>query len=136
MSAEATRRIRPVTDRDSAAWWERVRAGELTVQRCDSCGTRRFPARAYCHRCRTAGWSWEAVEPAGRIESWIVSHQPFLPGVREPYVVVMVRPAGAPECVMYGNWRGAEPPHTGQRAEAVFVRVDDELTLIDWRPAD
>ncbi|GAA2902302.1 hypothetical protein GCM10010517_68190 [Streptosporangium fragile] len=127
--------MRPVADRDSAEWWARTAAGEFSVQRCDSCGTLRFPARAYCHRCRTRGWRWQPVAPAGRVESWIVSHQPFLPGATEPYVVVMVRLADAPECVMYGNWRGARPPAAGEPVRAHFTVVDDGLSLIDWAPA-
>ncbi|MDP9861168.1 MULTISPECIES: Zn-ribbon domain-containing OB-fold protein [Streptosporangium] len=128
--------MRPVTDRDSAEWWERVARHEFAVQECDSCGTLRFPARAYCHRCRTRRWHWRPIAPAGRVESWIVSHQPFLAGVTEPYVVVMVRLADAPECVMYGNWDWPEPPVAGGPVRAVFAVVDEELSLINWRPAE
>ncbi|MBB2912300.1 hypothetical protein FHS43_003580 [Streptosporangium becharense] len=128
--------MRPLTDRDSEQWWERTAAGEFVVQRCDSCGTLRFPARAYCHRCRTRGWRWWPVAPAGHVESWIVSHQPFLPGATEPYVVVMVRLTDAAECVMYGNWRGARQPVAGEPVRACLTTVGEGVTLVDWAPAD
>lgn len=128
--------MRPVADRDSAEWWKRIAGGEFVLQKCDSCATPRFPSRAYCHRCRTRKWHWAPIDPTGRVESWIVSHQPFLAGVSEPYVVVTVRLREAPECVMYGNWRGAEPPVTGLPVRAVLRAVDEELSLIDWRPLD
>ncbi|MFF5206353.1 Zn-ribbon domain-containing OB-fold protein [Streptosporangium sp. NPDC000396] len=128
--------MRPVVDRDSAEWWKRVAGHEFVVQRCDSCGTLRFPARVYCHRCRTDRWHWEPVSPTGHVESWIVSHQPFLAGTSEPYVVVMVRLADAPGCVMYGNWCAEDPPVAGQPVEAVFSTVDEDLSLINWRPRE
>jgi uncharacterized protein len=68
------------------------------------------------------------------VESWIVNHQAFLPGGGEPYVVVMVRPAAVPECLVYGNWRGPREPEPGQRVRGVYTRIDDDLTLVDWEP--
>ncbi|MEO3788685.1 OB-fold domain-containing protein [Nonomuraea sp. B10E15] len=125
---------RPEPDRDSREWWERVGRREFAVQVCDTCGTARFPARAFCARCRTEGAHWREVAPEGTVESWIVNHQPFVPGLREPYVVVMVRLVAVPGCFVYGNWRGRRPPEHGERVTASYTRVDADLTLVDWRP--
>jgi uncharacterized OB-fold protein len=124
---------RPEPDRDSKEWWERIARHEFAVQRCDTCGTPRLPARAFCPACRTEAWQWEEVEPEGEVESWIVNHQPFMPGAREPYVVVMVRLAAA-GCFVYGNWRGERPPEAGERVRASYRRVDESLSLVDWKP--
>ncbi|GAA3680913.1 hypothetical protein GCM10022224_051450 [Nonomuraea antimicrobica] len=126
----------PQPDRDSAPWWERVARREFAVQECDACGTLRFPARAFCAACRTEGWHWREVEPVGTVESWIVSRQPFVPGRREPYLVVMVRPVAVPGCLVYGNWRAARHPVGGERVVGVFTEVGEGLTLLDWAPAD
>lgn len=126
---------RPEPDRDSMEWWGRIARREFAVQRCDTCGTTRFPARAFCPDCRTEAWHWQEVEPEGRVESWIVNHQPFLPGAREPYVVVMVRLAAVPGCLVYGNWHGERPPEPGERVRGSYTRVDEDLTLVNWRPA-
>ncbi|MFC4013611.1 Zn-ribbon domain-containing OB-fold protein [Nonomuraea purpurea] len=125
---------RPEPDRDSGQWWERVARREFAVQRCDTCGAARFPARAFCPACRTEAWHWEEVEPEGVIESWIVNHQPFMPDLREPYLVVMVRLAAVPGCLVFGNWNGDRPPRYGERVRASFRPVDDRLTLVDWKP--
>jgi uncharacterized OB-fold protein len=122
--------IRPVPDRDSAEWWERVARHEFVVQACEGCGTLRFPARAYCHRCRGRDWHWRQVSPTGRI----VSHQPFLPGALTPYTVVMVSLDDAPGCVMVGNWYRDEEPFGDQPVLASFTYVDERLSLINWRP--
>ncbi|MEV0620411.1 zinc ribbon domain-containing protein [Nonomuraea sp. NPDC050404] len=126
----------PQPDRDSAPWWERVARGEFAVQECDSCGTLRFPPRAFCAACRTEVWRWRPVVPEGTVESWIVSHQPFVPGRRDPYLVVMVRLTAIPGCLVYGNWRGERPPEAMERVAGVFTEVGAGVTLMDWAPAD
>jgi uncharacterized OB-fold protein len=126
---------RPEPDRDSREWWERVVRGEFAVQRCAGCGADRFPARAFCPACRSEEWRWRAVPPEGRVESWIVSRQPFVPGLATPYVVVMVGLAAVPGCLVHGNWRGGREPRGGERVRGVFRRVDADLTLVDWEPA-
>lgn len=119
-------------DRDSTAWWERIAEGEFAVQLCDACGTRRFPARAFCPACRTESWQWEPIEPLGVVESWIVNRQPFIPGRAVPYVVVMVRLDAVPDCVVYGNWHLEREPRAGEQVEAWYT--DDEQPLVNWRP--
>ncbi|MER6575106.1 OB-fold domain-containing protein [Nonomuraea sp. NPDC001023] len=128
---------RPEPDRDSAEWWERLAREGFAVQRCDGCGTARFPARAFCPSCRGEAWRWLPVPAEGVVESWIVNRRAFLPGAGEPYVVVMVRLDAVPGCLVHGNWRGAAPePLPGQRVRGVRTRVDDRLTLLDWEPLD
>jgi uncharacterized protein len=124
-----------VPDRDSAPWWERLARHEFAVQRCASCDTLRFPPRAFCPACHREGAHWEAIEPAGTVESWIVNHQAFTPGGAEPYLVVMVRLAAVPRCFVYGNWRGDREPLGGQAVRGVYAPLGDGPVLLDWRPA-
>lgn len=126
--------IKPVPDRDSAEWWERVARHEFVIQACDGCGTLRFPARAYCHLCRGREWHWQEVRPTGRVLSWIVNHQPFLPDAPVPYTVVMVRLTDAPDCVMVGGWQGGREPVGDQAVSACFTYVDDRFRVVNWRP--
>ncbi|MEV0384168.1 zinc ribbon domain-containing protein [Nonomuraea sp. NPDC050643] len=126
---------RPEPDRDSRPWWEGVARHEFAVQECEACGLSRFPPRAFCPSCRTEEWRWRQVVPEGTVESWIVSHQPFLPGARDPYLVVMVRLAAVPGGLVYGNWRGEGPPEYGLRVRGAYTEVGEGLTLVDWEPA-
>ncbi|MFG3439696.1 Zn-ribbon domain-containing OB-fold protein [Nonomuraea sp. NPDC047897] len=121
-------------DRDSAPWWERTGRGEFAIQRCDGCGTARLPARAFCPACRTEGWHWEAAEPVGTVESWIVNRRPFAPGIEVPYLVVMVRPDPVPGCLLHGSWHAGREPVGGERVRGVFVPVPDGPTLVGWEP--
>jgi uncharacterized OB-fold protein len=158
--------VRPAPDRDSAPWWDAVRRHELTIQRCAGCGTLRFPARVVCNRCRSREADWVPSCGTGRVVSWIVNHQRFLPGMPAdgPFAVLFVRlddgtddgaddgtddsaddgtdgdgdeaADGGADLHMYGNLVDADPSEItpGMRVEAVFVDIDDNLTLVQWRP--
>lgn len=131
-------RPRPQADRDSAPWWEAVRRHELLVQRCEGCGTPRFPPRAVCNRCRSLEYAWTPAAGTGRVYSWIVNHQVFLPSMADevPFTVLLVRLDDGDDLLMYGNLVDASPDvlRPGLPVEAVFVDVDDETTLVQWRP--
>ncbi|GAB3983699.1 hypothetical protein GCM10029978_091210 [Actinoallomurus acanthiterrae] len=131
-------RPRPQADRDSAPWWEAVRRHELLVQRCGGCGTLRFPPRAICARCRSRESTWTPVSGTGRVASWIVNHQIFMRAFADevPYAVLHVRLDDADDLFMYGDLTGADPADVtpGMPVQAVFTDVDEELTLVRWRP--
>lgn len=132
----------PVRDRDSAPWWDAVRRHELLLQRCAGCGLLRFPARVVCGRCRSRAADWVPASGTGRVVSWIVNHQPFLPGMSAdaPFAVLFVRlddgAADGADIHMYGNLIDADPREIVPEmpVEAVFVDLDDNLTLVQWRP--
>ncbi|MFI0454515.1 Zn-ribbon domain-containing OB-fold protein [Actinomadura sp. 6N118] len=131
-------RPRPEVDRDSAPWWAAVRRHALIVQRCEDCGTLRFPARAICNRCRCRSYEWVPVQGTAKVYSWIVNHQVFMRPMADevPFPVVLVRLDEGDDLLMYGNLvdGDAEDLRPGLPVEAVFVDVDDETTLIQWRP--
>ncbi|MGI8336681.1 Zn-ribbon domain-containing OB-fold protein [Actinomadura scrupuli] len=137
-------RPRPEPDRDSAPWWEAVRRHELLVQRCGGCGTRRFPARSVCNRCRSREWDWVPSAGTGRVYSWIVNHQVFMPALADevPLPILLVRLDDGDDIFMYGDLaRDTAGGRTGENeitaelpVEAVFTDVDDDFTLVQWRP--
>lgn len=131
---------RPVEDRDSAPWWAAVRAHRLTVQRCAGCGASRFPPTTICARCRCRESGWVGVSGCGTVASWVVTHHAFLPAYAGavPYVVALVRLVEQPDLVLYGDVHGLEPAEVraGLPVRAWFDDIDDELTVVRWRPAE
>ena len=68
--------------------------------------------------------------------SWTVCHPPVLPAFadRAPYNAVVVQLAEGP--FMVSNVLGVanEDLQVGIKVELDLVRIDDELTLPQWRP--
>lgn len=83
----------PGPDSDTEGYWEANQKGELALCRCSdsSCGLWIHPP---LERCRACGGptTFEPVSGQGTIFSFIVAHQPAVPGylVDLPYVVAMV----------------------------------------------
>ncbi|GAB3676058.1 Zn-ribbon domain-containing OB-fold protein [Actinocorallia lasiicapitis] len=123
--------MRMEADRDSAPWWDGVDRGEVLLQRCRDCGVKRFPARAVCNRCQGRQSDWVPALGTGRVYSWIVNHQKFLPDVPTPYAVLCVRLDEGEHILMYGNLVEGDSTQItqGMRVEAAIVDG-----LVQWRP--
>lgn len=81
----------PLTDPDSEGFWRATAEGRLAICRCDSCGTWMQPALERCRACggKTA---FADVSGKGSLYSFIVVHQPAVPGFRDkvPYLLGLV----------------------------------------------
>ena len=81
----------PVPDEDSAQFWRALDDGRLMVSRCQDCRRWLQPPLERCPSCwgRT---EYEQVAGTGEIYSFIVVHQPAIPGYRDqlPYTVGIV----------------------------------------------
>lgn len=135
----------PATDDPiDAPFWQAARRGELAVQRCASCGTRRFPPRPMCPNCQSFAHEWQRMSGEGRIWSFVVPHPPLLPAFTPlaPYNVILVELADDPTIRMVGNLvPSAESeinqidPATitiGAPVRAVFQRAADDVSLARW----
>jgi uncharacterized OB-fold protein len=81
------------TDGDDRAFWSALRAGELRMQQCASCGVFRHPPRPVCAHCGSEERRWVRASGAGEVWSFTVVHPPTLPAfaARTPYGAVVVR---------------------------------------------
>jgi uncharacterized OB-fold protein len=71
----------------------------------------------------------------GTVYSYVVHHHPRVPGKETPFVIALVELEEGVRVM--GELVGAGPDdvHIGLPVEAVFLRIDDELTLPAWRIA-
>jgi uncharacterized OB-fold protein len=126
----------PRPTEDSAPYWEAAQRGELRLQRCNACGHSRFPPALLCARCLGEDHQWVKLSGRGTVFSWIVVHQSQHPAFNSdtPYNVTIVELEEGPR--LHTNL--VECPndeiHIGMAVEVVFDRVNDDVTLIRFRP--
>ncbi|WP_019633148.1 OB-fold domain-containing protein [Actinomadura atramentaria] len=128
--------LRPAIGPDTRFFWDGVDAGELRVQRCADCGTLRHPPGPMCPACHSVKRDFVVASGRGTVHSYVVHHHPPVPGRTPPYVVAVVELAEGVRIV--GNVNGCDPADVtvGMPVRLVFERMDDELTLPQWVPAD
>jgi len=117
---DATVGIPPAVTEETEAFWSAASEGRLLAERCRSCGAESFPPRGMCRTCR--GRDTEAVEVTGRgrVYSFTVNHQQWLPGLEVPYALVLVEFPEHPGVRVFGRLRGCP-------AEA--ARIDMEVEV-------
>jgi uncharacterized OB-fold protein len=84
----------PVPDEQSAGYWEAAERKVLAIARCSHCGHYVIPPGIVCRNClsSTPAFVFEPVSGRGRIRSWTIIRDAFLPGfvADVPYVIVDV----------------------------------------------
>lgn len=128
-------RPRPQPGRDNAAFHEAARRGELRFQRCSVCGAWRHYPRPACPSCLSREFTWELSGGRGEVYTWTIVRGPTLPAFEDelPYNVVDVLLDEGVHFV--SQVLDVEPGeiHAGLRVRAVFVPLDDEITLVKFR---
>lgn len=115
--------IPPAVTEETAPFWDAAAEGRLLVERCTACGADAFPPRGICRTCRSRQMSWVEVTGPGRVYSFTVNHQRWLPDLAVPYAVVLVEFADHPGVRVAGRVRGCAP---GDVAIGMTVEVGFE----------
>ncbi|WP_440101758.1 bifunctional MaoC family dehydratase N-terminal/OB-fold nucleic acid binding domain-containing protein [Streptosporangium sp. H16] len=128
--------LRPAVNADTAFFWEGVAAGELRIQKCADCGELRHPPGPVCPSCRSAARTFVTASGEGEVYSYVVHHNPPVPGHRTPFVVAVVE---LPEGVrIVGNVVDCDASRVGigMPVRLTYRRMDDELILPMWVPLE
>ena len=88
----------PTPDEKTQPWFDAAAEGRLLLQRCDACGTQRFPLWERCDQCWSTAWSWADASGKGTLFSWGRMHRVYHPGFEAevPYIVAVVELAEGP----------------------------------------
>jgi len=126
----------PGVSRESLPWWEAAREGRLVVQRCAQCEAERHPPSPCCNRCGSHDLEFRDTAGTGVVYTYTVVHQPFIPGMPEPYVVASIELDGTDHLRVVSNLVEVDPADVriGLEVEVVFERMSDELTVPRFRP--
>ena len=122
----------PITAADRA-FWEGTRAGELRLHGGAS-GFVHFPQASSDANTLSTQLEWRRASGRGRLWSWIVMHQKYLPAFAEavPYVVGMIELEEGP-MIISGLVGPLEGLQCDAPVEVVFDKLDEERTLPMFR---
>lgn len=129
-------RARPEPTPETKHFWDGTRAGEIRLQRCTDCAKPYFPPRPFCPACGSRKVEVFAASGRARLYSYVIHHRP-VPGFTPPYAIAVVELEEGPR--MMTNI--VDCPQTPEALvldmplEAVFVPMDDTITLPLFRPA-
>jgi uncharacterized protein len=127
----------PVPNEWTKPFWDAAREGVLKLQRCRVCRRFQHPPYATCVTCVSTELAFEPVRGQGAIYAYTIMYHAgdrrFAPAI--PYASIIVELDDAPGALMAGNL--LEAPYTeakvGRRVEVVFERLNDEVTLPQFR---
>lgn len=124
MDPNAYALLLPEITEENRPYWDGCDNGELRLQVCDDCGTRRFPDSPVCPACLSNGYSWHPVSGRGTLWSFIVMHQRYFEAFADelPYLVAYVHLDEGP--FMMSTL--VEPPadlRVNDRLEVVFAKA-------------
>jgi uncharacterized protein len=135
--SEVVRPIPQITP-ELRPFFDASKQGKLVVQKCDNCATLRFPPRRMCSNCLSREASWTPVSGEGEVYSFIVMHRVYHPAfaTQVPYAVAMVKLKEGAK--MLSNVIGINPHEIkcGMAVKVSFEKLDDEVTLPMFRPAN
>jgi uncharacterized protein len=117
----------PVPNERTKPFWDAAKRGVLELQRCQSCGHFQHPPYATCTQCVSTDLKFEPVRGAGAIYAYTIMYHT---GDKR-------FASAAPGALMAGNLLDAEytDAKVGRRVEIVFEKLNDDITLPQFRPA-
>ena len=118
----------PVTDEQSAPFWEAAARHVLVLARCSRCGLLTHPPDMVCPHCRSTSPDFmfaPAASTGGSVRAWTVIRQSFLPGFAVPFVLVDVELDEQADLRLIGRLLDGEGPdlQIGVRVQVAFEDV-------------
>jgi len=114
--------IPPAVTEETEAFWSAAEQGRLVVERCEACGTESFPPRGMCPSCRGRSMAAAEITDRGRIYSFTINYQRWLPNLEVPFALVLVEFPEHPGVRVFGRIRGCAPEEVsiGDEVEVGF----------------
>jgi len=117
-------RPRPQPTPETMHFWEGTKAGELRLQRCNSCRKVYFPPRPFCPHCASREVSVFRASGKGRLYSYVIAIAVVELDEGPRLMTNIVECPQTPEALILD-----------MPLEVAFEKMDDEITLPLFRPA-
>lgn len=129
----------PTPQPESDFYWEKTKAHELWVMRCNDCEQSYFYPRPICPNCFSRNTEWQQATGKGIVHAFAIVHRGPTAPFRErvPYVTAIVELDEGPRVPtnLIDVEMTPEAIKVGMSVEVVFEDVSDTITLPKFRPA-
>ncbi|MFT4056889.1 MAG: OB-fold domain-containing protein [Novosphingobium sp.] len=122
----------PKLEPETAFYWTSGEDGRLRIQRCGQCATYQHPPFPRCSTCGSEAVAPEPVSGKGRLASYTVNHEAWMPGLAVPFVFGVVELAEQRGLYVFTNL-AAKDVRIGMPLTVSFERHDD-VWLPMFRP--
>jgi uncharacterized OB-fold protein len=93
----------PLLEPETAFFWTAGADNVLEIQRCGSCGHYQHPPLPRCPACHGEQVSPVPVSGRGRVATFTINHEPWLPGLEVPFVFAAVELVEQAELYVFTN---------------------------------
>lgn len=80
----------PEINQENGSFWTGGHSGRLLITTCAACGFRTHPPTPRCPSCFSENVAFEPVSGRGRVYSFTINRQQWMPDLEVPYVVAVV----------------------------------------------
>lgn len=80
----------PALNPDTAPFWQGGQHGKLMIHHCTPCARYFHPPAPICPRCASLDVGPRPVSGKGKVLSFTINHQQWVPGLDVPYVVAII----------------------------------------------
>jgi uncharacterized OB-fold protein len=130
----AERLIKPITDHDSAPYWQALADGHFKVTHCRDCSHWTWPPRPICSSCHGGNLALDDVKGTGEVFSWIVVHRSTSPDMLQyvPYVLALVRLGEQADIYIPGRLISDKEVHRGMKVRVLTEKITDQVGDLAW----
>jgi len=129
----------PVPQGESDYYWEKAKAHELWLRKCDDCGDAYFYPRDISPCCFSKNTSWIQASGKATLFTFAIVHRPPHPGFREiaPYVTAIVELEEGPKFPTNIVIDDPTPENLqiDMALEVTYDDITDTISLPKFKPA-
>lgn len=117
----------PLLTPDTTPFWQGGAKGLLNICHCGSCQQFFHPPAPICPRCQSFEVGPRAVSGRGKVASFTVNHQAWVPELPVPYVVAIIELDEQPGLRFVSNVVGIDPGKVciGMPVKVIFEQIED-----------
>jgi uncharacterized OB-fold protein len=117
----------PALDPGNTPFWTGGQRGELLICRCGACRRWLHPPVPVCRFCLSTNVTPEPSGGRGKVLTYTINRQPWLPSLPPPYVIAVIGLDDDPDLRMTSRLVGVQPEDVsiGMRVSVRFEQADD-----------